>query len=100
MKNAHRGLLAALCSLCLVLVIPAAAGAAEIVDRNVGSPSLQVDSHNVALVSYSVRGSQRHVLYWGGVDWADSFKRDYSGGWKSKVADYKRFSNSCGKYTG
>ena len=26
--------------------------------------------------------------------------RDYSGGWKSKVADYKRFSNNCKPYTG
>ena len=98
--NGQRHLLAILCSLCLVLVLPVAAGAAEIVDRNVGSPTLQVDSHNVALVSYTVKGTQRHVLYWGAVDWADTFKRDYSGGWKSKVADYKRFSNSCGHYTG
>ena len=98
--NGHRRLLAALCTLCLALVLPAAAGAAEIVDRNVAVPSLQVNSRNVALVSYSVHGIQRHVLYWGAVDWADTFKRDYSGGWKSKMADYKRFSNSCRAYTG
>jgi hypothetical protein len=95
-----RHLLATLCSLGVVLVLPLAAGAAEIVDRNVAAPTLQVDSHNVALVSYSVRGTQRHVLYWGAVDWADTFRRDYSGGWKSKVADYKRFSDNCGQYTG
>ena len=40
------------------------------------------------------------MLYWGAVNWAAKFKRDYSGGWKSKVADYKRFSNSCRPYTG
>jgi hypothetical protein len=96
----RRTLLAPLCALALLLALPVVAGAAEIVDRNVGSPSLQVDSNNVALVSYTVNGAQRHVLYWGAVDWADSFKRDYSGGWKSKIADYKRFSNTCGKYTG
>jgi hypothetical protein len=100
MNGHRRKLLAALSCLCLTLVLPVAAGAAEIVDRNVGAPTLQVDSHNVALVSYTVKGAQRHVLYWGAVDWADAFKRDYSGGWKSKVADYKRFSNSCGHYTG
>jgi hypothetical protein len=47
-----------------------------------------------------VHGIQRHVLYWGAVDWAGTFMRDYSGGWKSKMADYKRFSNSCKAYTG
>jgi hypothetical protein len=97
------GLLRLLFGLCIgvvVLVLPALASAAEIVDRNVGSPSLQVDSRNVALVTYTVGGNAHHVLYWGAVDWADRFKRDYSGGWKSKMADYKRFSNSCKPYTG
>jgi hypothetical protein len=98
--NGHLRLLSRLCVGLVVLALPAAGGAAEIVDRNVGSPSLQVDSHNVALVTYSVRGTERHVLYWGAVNWAARFKRDYSGGWKSKVADYKRFSNSCKPYSG
>ncbi|MDX6630887.1 MAG: hypothetical protein QOH00_3133 [Gaiellales bacterium] len=93
-------LLAVLCTCLLALVLPGVAGAAEIVDRSVASPQLSVNSRNVALVSYSVHGVSRHVLYWGGVDWAPSFKRDYSGGWKSKIADYKRFSNSCKPYTG
>ncbi len=96
----HRTLLAALGALCLFLVLPVAAGAAEIVDRNVAVPSLQVDGSNVALVSYTVHGAQRHVLYWGAVDWTGKFSRDYSGGWKSKVADYRRFSNRCKPYTG
>ena len=51
-------------------------------------------------MTYTVHGVQRHVLYWGAVDWATKFNRDYSGGWKSKVADYKRFTNSCKPYTG
>ena len=46
------------------------------------------------------KGVKRHVLYWGAVNWAEKFNRDYSGGWKSKVADYKRFSNNCKPYTG
>jgi hypothetical protein len=96
----HRRLLPLLSALALALVLPAAAGAAEIVDRNVAAPELQVDTHNVALVTYSVKGTKRHVLYWGAVNWADKFSRDYSGGWKSKVADYKRFSNNCKPYTG
>ena len=86
---------------CLTaLALPATAGAAEIVDRGVAAPSLVVNSHNVALVTYSAHGVKRHVLYWGAVDWAARFHRDYSGGWKSKVADYKRFSNNCRPYTG
>ena len=96
----HRRLLGFLCVLALALVLPAAAGAAEIVDRNVAAPELQVDSRNVALVTYAVKGVKRHVLYWGAVNWAEKFSRDYSGGWKSKVADYKRFSNNCKPYTG
>ena len=83
-----------------MLVLPAAAGAAEIVDRNVAAPELQVNSRNVALVTYSVKGVKRNVLYWGAVNWAERFKRDYSGGWKSKIADHKRFTNSCKPYTG
>ena len=98
--NGHRRILTALCSLCLVLVLPAAAGAAEIVDRNVGGPTLQVNRSNVALVTYAVGKTPRHVLYWGAVNWGEKFSRDYSGGWKSKMADYKHFSNQCKSYTG
>jgi hypothetical protein len=98
--NGHLRALTRLCIGLAVLAFPTLAGAAEIVDRNVGEPSLRVDSHNVALVTYTVRGTPRHVLYWGAVDWAERFKRDYSGGWKSKVADYKRFSNRCKPYSG
>jgi hypothetical protein len=93
-------LLSLLCTGLFGLILPVVASAAQIVDRGVASPELSVNNRNVALVSYSVRGVTRHVLYWGAVDWADTFKRDYSGGWKSKMADYKRFSNSCKPYTG
>jgi hypothetical protein len=89
-----------LCTCLLALVLPGSAGAAEIVDRGVASVTMSVNSHNVALVTYTAHGVSRHVLYWGAVDWANTFKRDYSGGWKSKVADYKRFNNSCKPYTG
>src|SRR3954463_7599205 len=98
--ESHRRLSVLLSALAFVLLLPVAAGAAEIVDRNVAAPELQVDSRNVALVTYSVKGVKRHVLYWGAVNWAEKFSRDYSGGWKSKVADYKRFANSCKMNTG
>jgi hypothetical protein len=100
MHGSHHRFLAALITCSLLLTLPAAAGAAEIVDRNVAAPALQVNSHNVALVTYTVHGSPRRVLYWGAVNWAAKFDRDYSGGWKSKMADYKSFSNACKPYTG
>jgi len=93
-------LLAALSTCLLALVLPGVASAAQIVDRSVASPTLSVNNRNVALVTYTVHGVNRHVLYWGAVDWANTFKRDYSGGWKSKMADYKRFPNNCKPYTG
>jgi hypothetical protein len=96
----HPRLLGLLSGFLLWLALPAVAGAAEIVDRGVASPALQVDSHGVALVTYTVHGSPRHVLYWGAIDWSPRFSRDYSGGWKSRVADYRRFGNSCKAYTG
>ena len=96
----HPRQLGLLCAFLLWLALPAVAGAAEIVDRGVASPALQVDSHGVALVTYTVHGTPHHVLYWGAIDWTPRFSRDYSGGWKSQVADYRRFSNSCKPYTG
>jgi hypothetical protein len=98
--DAHTRLFGFLCTCLLALVLPGIASAAEIVDRSVASPALSVNSKNVALVTYTVHGVTRHVLYWGAVDWADTFDRDYSGGWKSKVADYRRFSDSCKPYSG
>jgi hypothetical protein len=92
-----------LAALALVALVVAAgpASAAEIVDRNVTDPVLQINAKgDVALVTYKVRGEPRHVLYWGARNWADDFSRDYSGGWKSKVANWKAFPNHCKPYTG
>jgi hypothetical protein len=98
--DVHTRLFGLLCTCLLALVLPGVASAAQIVDRSVASPELSVNNKNVALVTYTVHGLKRHVLYWGAVDWADGFKRDYSGGWKSKIADSARFTNSCKPYTG
>jgi hypothetical protein len=84
---------------CL-LIAPGGVRSAQIVDRNVAAPVLRVNGDNVALVTYSAHGAPHHVLYWGAVNWAPRFERDYSGGWKSKMADYKRFTNACRPYTG
>jgi hypothetical protein len=88
-------------SVLALLALATTANASEIVGRNVYSPKLQVDENGTALVTFKVAGGGlRHVLYWGAVDWADEFSRDYSGGWKSKKADWKDFRNVCGPYTG
>jgi hypothetical protein len=67
----------------------------------VTSPQLRVNAKgDVALVTYHLKGRLHHVLYWGARNWADKFLRDYSGGWKSKAADWKQFPNHCRPYTG
>jgi hypothetical protein len=93
-------ILLAVCACSLAVLVPSAS-AAEIVDRNVTSPELRVNAKgDVALVTYRVKGKLHHVLYWGARNWADKFLRDYSGGWKSRVADWKQFPNNCRPYTG
>ncbi len=79
---------------------PVAAGS-ELVDRNTTSGRIQVNAGNTALVLYKVGSVQKHVLYWGGVDWSLTFDgHDRSGGWSSRRADWRRFRNVCGPYAG
>jgi hypothetical protein len=92
--------LAALAAFVLLAVVASPASASEIVDRSALNPTLEVTPDNTALVSYTSHGVAHHVLFWGGVNWADQFSRDYSGGWKSHRADWAHFHNSCGPYTG
>jgi hypothetical protein len=101
MKLRLRTFILLVVSACSVAVLVSSASAAEIVDRNVTSPQLRVNAKgDVALVTYHVKGRLHHVLYWGARNWADKFLRDYSGGWKSKAADWKQFPNHCRPYTG
>jgi hypothetical protein len=83
-------------------VSPLAASASEIVDRDVTNATLEVDAAgSTALVTYTDRGGAvHHVLYWGAVDWGKRFRRDYSGGWGSKHADWRTFTNACKPYDG
>ncbi|MDX6570561.1 MAG: hypothetical protein QOH15_3139 [Gaiellales bacterium] len=101
MKRRLRTLALLAVSLCALVVLASPAAAAEIVDRNVTGPHLSVNAKgDVALVTYTLKGARHHVLYWGARNWAGKFLRDYSGGWKSKVADWKAFPNNCKPYTG
>src|SRR5579862_3313332 len=85
-----------------LLTLGAAGGSASmIVDRSTSNQTLEVDRNGTALVSYTTPdGTDHHVLYWGAVDWEGRFQRDYSGGWGSKRADWKHFTNACRPYTG
>jgi hypothetical protein len=101
MKRRLTTLLLLAASVCGLGALASTASAAEIVDRNVTAPTLRVNAKgDVALVTYTAKGVKHHVLYWGARNWADAFLRDYSGGWKSKVADWKHFPNHCKPYSG
>jgi hypothetical protein len=87
--------------LALVTLGAAQGSASMIVDRSTSNQTLKVDRNGTALVSYTTPdGTDHHVLYWGAVDWDGRFQRDYSGGWGSKRADWKHFTNVCRPYTG
>ena len=91
----------------IVLAVAAAlgaapAGASTLVDREpVGPITLKVDRNGVALITYSAKGRVHHVLAWGAVDMSRGRLRlDFSGGWGSKVADWRTLRNTCGRYRG
>ena len=82
-------------------------------DRNVRDASIVVDSHGLAVVSYTTAaGVDRHVLAWGAInglahptsptDVQVAFKFDYSGGWKlhKNAGFWKTVKNVCLPYTG
>jgi hypothetical protein len=89
------------------------AGASSIVsDRNVKDPTLEVNAAGTALVQYTTQaGLRRHVLFWGAVNAApnpsaggaqQTFRIDYSGGWKSRhdARYWRSFRNVCRPYSG
>ena len=87
---------------CAALLVPAAASASEIIDRNAQNVRLGVDASGHALVTYKVRGRVMHVRVWGAVDARQptmsrpqvSFRKDYSG------RNWTSFRNQCRAYDG
>ncbi len=80
------------------LGMPAAVSAATLVDRNPegNRVSLKVNRNNVALLEYRSKGRAQRVLAWGAINVShDKMRLDYSGGWGSKVADWRTFRNTC-----
>lgn len=87
----------------MALLAPGAgvASASELVDRDTTSPRMRINARGVALVEYKAHGRQWHVLYWGGLNRTLRFRHhDRSGGWKSKKAHWKTFTDVCGPYAG
>jgi hypothetical protein len=81
--------------LALAAVLPAAASASTIVDRNAANVSLQVDRTGRALVSYTAQGKRERVLAWGALNALaptrtraqSKFELDYSGGFQSRYRE-------------
>jgi hypothetical protein len=92
-----------------MLVLPAAASASQLIDRNASGLRLEVDGKGEALLSYRSGGRLRHVLAWGAVNALPPrrdgrqvrFRLDYSGGWAKYGSRYWRtFRNACRPYDG
>jgi hypothetical protein len=89
-------------AVCALLLLPAAASASEIIDRNAQNVRLAVDVKGQALVTYEVHGRVMHVRVWGAVDARQpttsrpqvSFRKDYSGRY------WTSFKNQCRRYDG
>ena len=73
-------------------------------------PTLKVNKHGVAVVSWTTSsGARKHTLAWGAINARQPsksvpqvrFRLDYSGGWGSFGGGYwRRVRNACTRYTG
>ncbi len=104
-----RLLLTVFLALGAATLLPAAAGASELIDRNASAIKLAVNAQGQALVSYRAGGRTRDVLAWGAVNAIAptqsrpqiSFRLDYSGGWGTFKKDvWKTMRNACRPYDG
>ena len=106
---------ALLISVALIASAGGSARASQLLgDRNVSEPTIAVDAHGTALVTYTTSaGVTRHVLAWGAINGLANpsspsdvqqvaFQFDYSGGWKSHNDSnyWKKLKNVCTPYTG
>lgn len=93
--------------------VPAGASASLILgDRDVSSPTIEVNRSGIALVQYATKsGVERHVLVRGAVNGVanptvapaqQTFRIDYSGGWKSEKNPryWRTFRDACTRYDG
>lgn len=98
MRPLRRHALALATTALAALGVPAVTHAATLVDRDPAGNrvSLAVNADNVALLRYTSNGRAQKVLAWGAVNTSrDTMRLDYSGGWASRVAHWRRFRNVC-----
>ena len=110
-RSSHRLLraLGVLAALVAASVVPAEAGASELIDRNAAGVKLAVNDKGQALLTYRARGKLWNVLAWGAQNAIAptpsrpqvKFRLDYSGGWGTyKKNVWKTFANRCSAYDG
>jgi hypothetical protein len=101
--------LALAAALACAVALAGAAGASEIIGRDVTGVTLGVDKAGYALVSFTDKGAKKRVLAWGATNALHpkqggrqvEFKLDYSGGWGTFKKDYWRtFVSGCTRYDG
>src|SRR6476659_5892818 len=86
----HRALRLLVC-VAAALILAAPAAASEVFSLDAQNLTLQVNG-DTALISYTAAGKRRHLLAWGAINALasgsqvpqTSFRRDFSGGWKSR----------------
>jgi hypothetical protein len=94
----------------IALVLPTAAFASQLIDRNASQISLAVNRKGEALIAYRAGRQVRHVLAWGAVDArlpSESvpqvrFRLDYAGGWGKyhRGRYWRAFRDTCARYSG
>ena len=107
--NASRLLALSALAAAFVALVPAVAGASQLIDRNASGVGLAVDAHGRALLTYRAQGKLRRVLAWGAINALAparsrpqvAFKVDYSGGWGTFHRNvWEGFGNTCRPYDG
>jgi hypothetical protein len=91
------------------LLLPGAASAAQLIDRDATGVHLSVNAKGEALLRYRSHGTLKHVLVWGAINALApapgttqvKFHVDYAGGWgKYRSLYWQHFAGSCGSYDG
>lgn len=91
------------------LVLPAAASASRLIDRNASQVRLAVNRKGEALITYRAGRQLKHVLAWGAIDARRPdrsvpqvrFRLDYAGGWgKYRRLYWRTFGHTCARYSG
>ena len=106
-------MLARMLALCAALaataLLPAAASASELIDRNATGVKIQANAKGQAMLTYRARGRVWHVLAWNAVNARESttgqpqvrFRLDYAGGWGAfRQKLWLGFPDTCAPYTG